>query len=433
MDLLYPAAPAAETFGNVLVSRLPSGLRVVSDPMPTVETVSVGLWIGVGTREEVDAQNGVAHLLEHMLFKGTERRSPLDIAAEIEAVGGHLNAYTGRESTAYFCKVLKEDLALALDVIADMTQHSTFDPQELRRERQVVIQEIGQAVDTPDDIVFDHWQQAAYPSQPLGLPVLGTPGTVEALSTDQVRGFRDAFYTVDNVVVAAAGNVDHPELCSLAEKFADLGGTETEPRRPVAAYRGGDYREGRHLEQLHLVMGFEGVGFADPAYYAQSVLSTLLGGGMSSRLFQEVREKRGLAYSIHSFNSHYSDTGLFGIYAGTGPGDAAELIPAVCDEILGVLSKLPEEEVERAKAQLRASLLMGLESTANRCEQVGTQMLVFGRPVPPAEVVSHLAEVDAASIQAAATRMLAAPPTLAALGPLAGLEEYDRIAERLVA
>lgn len=426
-----PAPPPST--GTVLsdarITRLPSGLTVVTDPMPTVETVSLGVWVGVGTREETPAENGAAHLLEHMVFKGTPRRSATAIAEEVEAVGGHLNAYTGRESTAYYAKVLKEDAALAIDVIADITQNALFDPDELVRERQVVQQEIGQAIDTPDDIAFDYWQQAAYPDHTLGLPVLGTAETVAGLDVDAVRGFHRRYYNAGDMVLAAAGNIDHDRLVDMAAHFDSLGDGKRTPRKPVA-YRGGSHREARALEQLHLLIGFDGVGYRDPDYYAISVLSTLLGGGMSSRLFQEIRERRGLVYSIHSFTSHYCDGGLFGIYAGTGPGDAADLIPALAGEVMGVLERLPEEEIERAKAQLKASLLMGLESTTNRCEQLGTQMLVFDRLVPPGEVVEKLAAVDRAAVQSCCRRMLSTPPTITALGPLDGVESDDAIAAR---
>ena len=300
------------------LSTLANGLRVATDRVDTVDTVSLGIWVDVGTRHEAADINGVAHFLEHMAFKGTERRSALAIAEEIEAVGGHLNAYTSRESTAYYAKVLKEDVPLALDILSDILQHSTFEPQELERERAVILQEIGQANDTPDDIIFDHFQECAYPDQAMGRPVLGRPEIIRQLGRDAVLAYLRDHYGAQRMVLAAAGNLDHDHVASLAEKLlGDLPAERSATTEP-ARYAGGDRREERDLEQLHLVLGFPGPVLGDPDFYAASVLSTAFGGGMSSRLFQEIREKRGLVYTIHSFVHGYRDGGLFGIYAGTG-------------------------------------------------------------------------------------------------------------------
>ncbi|WP_207478051.1 M16 family metallopeptidase [Arenibaculum pallidiluteum] len=409
---------------------LPNGLRVVTDPMAGVESVSLGVWVGVGTRDERPAVNGVAHLVEHMVFKGTRRRSAFDISEQIEAVGGHLNAYTTREHTAYYVKILKEDTALGLDIIADMLQHSVLDEGELARERAVVLQEIGQAEDTPDDIIFDHFQATAYPDQGLGRPVLGKPEIVEALPRDALVEYLTGHYSGQRLVLAAAGRIEHDRLVELAEAaFQALPEHRPAPRER-AVYRGGDYREERDLEQLHLVLGFAGVGFHEPEYYAHSVLSTLLGGGMSSRLFQEVREKRGLAYSVHSFTGSYEDGGLFGIYAGTGAKEVEELVPVVAEEICKVSEDVTEDEVRRARNQIKAGILMSLESSMSRCEQLGQQLLTFGRHLGPEEIVTRIDAVDAGMVRQAARRMRACTPTVAALGPLGKLESHDRIAAR---
>lgn len=413
------------------VTTLDSGLRIVTDPMASVESASLGVWVGVGTRNESPEVNGVAHLLEHMAFKGTKRRSALAIAEEIEAVGGHLNAYTSRENTAYYAKVLKEDVPLALDILADILQHSVLDPEELARERAVVLQEIGQAHDTPDDIIFDHFQATAFPDQPIGFPVLGSPDIVRSLSREAIAGYLGAHYGGPRMVLTAAGAVEHDRLVDLAGKAFSALPSVTESGLVPARYRGGDFREDRSLEQLHLIVGFEGVGYHDPDFYAESVLSTLLGGGMSSRLFQEIREKRGLVYTIHTFNSFYVDGGIFGVYAGTGPEDVRELIPVLCDEIVKVAEEASEAEVVRARAQLKASLLMGLESTMARAEQLGQQMLIYGRQITVDEVVAKLAAVDVEAVQRVARRLRRSPPTIAALGPVRALESYERIAERL--
>jgi len=416
---------------TVQVTRLASGLTVATDRLESVETVSLGAWVGVGTRFEPAEVNGIAHLLEHMVFKGTARRSARDIAEEIEAVGGHLNAYTGRENTAFYAKVLAEDAPLALDVIADILQNPAFDPDELARERAVVLQEIGQANDTPDDIIFDHFQEAAYPGQALGRPVLGRAEIVSTLARDSLEGYVAQHYGAEQMVVAAAGQIDHQAFVDLTnEAFGALGaqaGTEAEPAR----YAGGDYREARDLEQVHLLLGFDALGYHDPDYYALMVLSTLFGGGMSSRLFQEIREKRGLVYSIYSFVSAYRDGGLFGIYAGTGEAEVDELIPVVCDELGRLGRDIAEPEVERAKAQLKASILMSRESTGSRCEQLAQQILTFGRPLPMAEVLAKVGAVEAAGLGRLAERLVAAPLTFTALGPVGRVEIFDRLAARL--
>jgi len=416
---------------TIRVTTLPNGLRVATDTMPDVQSVSLGCWVGVGTRNEQASVNGVAHLVEHMLFKGTERRSAFRISEEIENVGGQLNAYTTREQTAYYAKVLHEDAGLALDLIADMLQHSTLDEEELARERTVVLQEIGQAADTPDDIIFDHFQATAYPGQALGRPVLGTEEIVGALSRSALVDYIDGHYGAPGIVLSAAGRLDHDQIVDMALKaFGGLSNRPV-PESENAAYTGGDFREARDLEQMHLVLGFDGVGVHDPDYYAHSVLSTLLGGGMSSRLFQEVREKRGLVYSIYTFAGAYRDGGLFGVYAGTGEDEVTELIPVVCDELIKVTEDVTEDEVARAAAQLRAGTLMALESTMSRCEQLGQQLLVYGRPVPIEEIVQKIGAVDRDAVIRVARRLRASRPTVAALGPISRLEEYDRIAARL--
>ncbi|MEM7444469.1 MAG: pitrilysin family protein [Pseudomonadota bacterium] len=416
---------------TVRVSTLANGLRIASDPMGSVESVSLGVWVGAGTRYEAREVNGVAHLLEHMVFKGTRRRDAKQIAEEIEAVGGHLNAYTSRETTAYYAKVLKGDAELALDMVSDLLQHATLDEEELQREREVVIQEIGQASDTPDDIVFDHFQTAAFPDQPIGRPVLGTTDIVGHLSRDDIAAYHQGHYGTDSMVVVAAGNIDHDWLVSKAEElFADLSACSQDPT-PPATYQGGEIRQERDLEQLHMLLGFPSVSYHDPEFYAVSVMSTLFGGGMASRLFQEIREKRGLVYSVYSFTSAYRDGGLFGIYAGTGGDEATELVPVLCDEVTKLAESVTEEEVARARTQLKASQLMGLESTAGRCEQVGNQMLIFGRSLSVEETVAKIDAVDAQAVAKAATRLFTGKPTLAALGQIGKLESYDRIAARL--
>ena len=417
----------------IRVTRLPSGLTVVTERMDRVETVSFGAYVSTGTRHETAAENGVSHFLEHMAFKGTERRSAAAIAEEIEAVGGHINAYTAREQTAYYVKVLKEDTALGADIIGDILTHSTFEPDELERERGVILQEIGQANDTPDDIIFDHFQEAAFPGQPMGRPTLGTEALIRAMPRATLTGYMRRHYSAGNVTVAAAGALDHDRMLDLVQThFSDL--PDAAARAPEAgAYAGGEFREERDLDQVHVVLGFPSVGYSSPDYYPTLLLSTLLGGGMSSRLFQEIRERRGLVYSVYSFAAPYQDGGLFGIYAGTGESEAGELVPVTLDELRKVQSGVTEAELGRARAQVKASLLMSLESTGSRCEQLARQMQVFGRVIPTAETVAKINAVTIADVEAAARRLFAGKPTLAALGPAGRVPSLQTIAERLAA
>ncbi|MGA8400196.1 MAG: pitrilysin family protein [Stellaceae bacterium] len=416
---------------NVGLATLSNGLRIVTDKIDTVATVSLGLWVDVGTRHEPAAINGVAHFLEHMAFKGTKRRTALAIAEEIEAVGGHLNAYTSRECTAYYAKVLKEDVGLALDILADILQHSTFEPNELERERTVILQEIGQAHDTPDDIIFDYFQERAYPDQAMGRPVLGSPEIIKGLSRQSVVSYLKDHYGASRMVLSAAGNLNHGQIVDMADRL--LGGmpaeraVSTEPAR----YVGGDLRQERDLEQLHLVLGFPGVPLCDPDYYAGAVLSTAFGGGMSSRLFQEVREKRGLVYAISSFAHSYRDGGLFGVYAGTGEDEAAELLPVLCDETRKLEDGFSEVELARAKAQIKAGLLMSLESTSARCEQMAQHMLIHGTPFDPDDLVRRIDAVDDAAIGRLVAGWRSAPPTLVALGPGGELDDFAQLEARL--
>ncbi|MEZ5833229.1 MAG: pitrilysin family protein [Dongiaceae bacterium] len=416
---------------NVRVTTLPNGFRVATDRMDSVETTSLGVWTGVGTRNEPKEHNGVAHLLEHMAFKGTKRRSARDIVVEIEDVGGFLNAYTGREQTAYFAKVLAEDTPLVVDILADILQNSIFDAEELTRERAVVLQEIGQAEDTPDDIVFDHFQEVAFPDQAMGRPVLGRAEIVCDLPRDVVAGYMASRYRAGQMVLAASGRVDHDALVALAEKLFSGLPSGAIPPSERAQYKGGDGRFARELEQVHLVLGFPGVTFTDPDYYVAAVLSQLLGGGMSSRLFQEIREKRGLVYSIHSFASSYADGGIFGIYAGTGEKEVAELMPVVCDELAKLPQDMTEPEVKRAAAQLRAATLMSREKPSARCEQLASQLLIYGRPIPPAEAVARIDAVTVDDLARLARRLTQSPPTLTALGPIGQVMEYEALKRRL--
>jgi len=416
---------------SVEVSRLPSGLVVITDVMPHLETASLGVWVTCGSRYEAADEHGISHFLEHMAFKGTRRRTARQIAEEIEAVGGDLNAGTGVEMTAYYARVLKADIALALDVLSDILSEPSFDPDEIAREKNVIVQEIGAVEDTPDDLVFEHLQATAFAGQPVGRSILGTRATVRTFDAKRLRAYLGRNYRAPGMVVAAAGSVNHDEVVAeAARRFGSFSGPGINPPAP-ARFCGGTFVEKQDLEQVHIAMALEGVAQRDPSIYSLQVFTNVVGGGMSSRLFQEVRELRGLCYSIYTFHAPYADTGMFGLYAGTDAIDAPELMRVVVDEIMAATGSINEAEIARAKAQIKAGLLMALESSGARAEQIARQMIVHGRPMPIEEIVARVDAVTVESARAAGRALVArARPAVAALGP-AGLESAAAIAESL--
>lgn len=403
---------------SVEVTRLANGLTVATDRIDGVESAALGVWVGTGARSETAATNGVAHLLEHMAFKGTNTRSAAQIAGEIEDVGGHLNAYTSREVTAYYARVLKEDAPTAIDILADILLRSTFDATELDRERDVILQEIGQASDTPEDVAHDAFQLAAFPDQPVGRPILGAPEIIRTIPREAIVDYMSARYRPNAMVVSAAGAIDHGRFVEMAERlFGDMTTGEAPAIEP-AAYKGGEQRILKKSEQAHLFFGLPGPAFGADEYYAGHVFSTLFGGGMSSRLFQEVREKRGLCYSIYAFMSALTDAGMIGVYTGTDGAQAGQALELTIRELKDVAGAAGQAEVDRAKAQLRASMLMSRESTSMRAEQLAQQLLIHGRPMAPEEVRARVDDVDAAAVSAVAERALAGPATLSLVGPV---------------
>jgi predicted Zn-dependent peptidase len=418
---------------SVEVTRLPSGLTIVTDAMPHLQTASLGVWVGSGSRDEEPNEHGISHLLEHMAFKGTKRRTARQIAEEIEAVGGDINAATSFETTAYYASVLKSDMPLALDVLSDILSNPTFDPAELKREQNVIVQEIGASEDNPDDLVFDYLQSSAFPDQPIGRPILGTPETVCAFKDQNLRAYLARNYRAPDMVVAATGAIDHLAVVAEAERrFGHFNG----PAAPVpqaANFSGGTKLEAReHLEQVHIALALEGLAQRDPNYFNLQVFAIVLGGGMSSRLFQEVREKRGLCYTISAFHAPYADTGMFGIYAGTDAGDVKELMRVVVDETAAATGSITEAEVARAKAQIKVGLLMALESSGARARQLASQILIYGRPLPIEELIARIESVTVESTRAAGAALIArARPAMAALGPGKGLEGAETIVESL--
>jgi predicted Zn-dependent peptidase len=411
---------------------LKSGINVVTDTMPHLETASLGVWVASGSRDERLNEHGISHLLEHMAFKGTRRRSARQIAEEIEAVGGDLNAATSAETTAYYARVLRADVPLALDVLADILSDPTFDREELVREQSVIVQEIGAVADTPDDLIFEHLNAIAFPDQPLGRSILGTAKTVRSFHDGTLRDYLGRHYRAPDIVVAAAGAVDHAAVVAdVEQRFASFTGPASPIAEP-AKFGGGSHVEKRELEQVHIAMALPGVAVTDPTLYSLQAFTNILGGGMSSRLFQEARERRGLCYSIYSFHIPYSDTGMFGLYAGTDAADTSELMRVIVGEIAGTADTLSEPEIARSKAQMKAGLLMALESSGARIEQLARQMITRGRPMPLAELVEKVEAVTVETARAAGRALIArGKMATAVLGLGSGLESAAAIAESL--
>ena len=418
---------------SVEVTRLSSGLRVVTDAMPHLQTASLGVWVGAGSRDEHPDEHGISHLLEHMAFKGTTRRTARQIAEEIEAVGGDLNAATGVETTAYYARMLKADVPLALDVLSDILSDPSFDPEELQREQNVIVQEIGASEDTPDDVVFDKLQETAFPGQPVGRSILGRRESVRSFDRKRLAHYLKRNYRAPDMLVVAAGAVDHKAVVHEVEaRFASFTGPAA-PLPEPARFVGGSHIETRNLEQVHVALAMQGLPQRDPELFSLQVFTSVLGGGMSSRLFQEVREIRGLCYSIYAFHAPYADVGMFGLYSGTDATDVPELMRVVVDQIGNAAETLNEAEVNRATVQMKASLLMALESSGARAEQLARQMFAWERPVPLEELVARIESVTVERARAAGRALIArGRPAIAAVGPGPGLESAATIAESLV-
>ncbi|MCV0395688.1 MAG: insulinase family protein [Rhizobiaceae bacterium] len=417
---------------GVLVSRLSNGMTVATERLPGIETVALGVWIKSGSRNETDDEHGIAHLLEHMAFKGTGTRSAYDIASQIEDVGGEINAATSVETTAFYARVLKDDIPLAMDLLSDILTDSIFDPEELRREQHVILQEIGAAHDTPDDIVFDKFTETAFRHQTLGRSILGTPDTVESFTSDQLRAFMDRQYAAERMVIVAAGSVDHDSFVKLAERH--FGGFRARSESPIpryASYVGGDYREFRELMDAQVILGFEGRAYHVRDFYASQLLSMILGGGMSSRLFQEVRERRGLCYSVYAFHWGFSDTGVFGIHAATGKEDMPQLIPVIIEELRKAGQRIDRAEVDRARAQYRAALAMSAESAGSRASQIARQIMLYGAPVTREELMDRLSNITVERLTDLSARLFATQPTVAAIGPIGTLSPFETIRDSL--
>ncbi|WP_329568249.1 M16 family metallopeptidase [Kitasatospora sp. NBC_01266] len=413
--------------GTVRRTVLPGGLRVVTETLPTVRSATFGIWVGVGSRDETPVLNGATHYLEHLLFKGTERRSALEISAALDAVGGEMNAFTAKENTCYYARVLDTDLPLAIDVVCDMLTGSLIRPEDVEAERGVILEEMAMAEDDPGDVVHDLFAKAIYGDAPLGRPILGTQETVKGLTRDQIAGFFRRRYKPEHLVIAAAGNLDHKAVVRQVEQaFAGLlaksEAVPAEARRGLRAVRTAGRLEvlNRPTEQAHLVLGVPGLPRHDERRWALGVLNAALGGGMSSRLFQEVREKRGLAYSVYSYSSSYADSGLFGIYAGCQPKRVEEVLRICREELEKVIAEgITEEELSRAIGQISGSTVLGMEDTGSLMNRIGKAELAYGHHLSVDDMLAKIASVTLEDVQAVARDVLGAHrPSLALIGPI---------------
>ena len=412
------------------ITELDNGLKIVTQNMPGLETVSMGIWNAVGGRDEIETNNGVAHLLEHMAFKGTTTKNALQIAETIENVGGDINAYTSKEITAYYVKLLADDLHYGVDILTDILQNSTFAEDELNRERGVIIQEIGMYLDTPDDMIFDYWQEKAYPNQPMGRSILGKTDIIKNISREEVKNFMMNHYNPKKMIISAAGKINHDKFVDSIKKLCTNLPSGLKNSRIKADYMSGEYREDKKLEQIHLLLGFEGIDYNHDDFYSLLVYSSLLGGGMSSRLFQEIREKRGLVYDIHSFSGSYTDTGIFGVGCGTGETQIKELIPILCDELNKSLENIIEKEVNRGKAQLKVNQMMRRERANSRCTSAAYQLLIHNRVIEPSEIIKKIDEVSVDTVKRVAKKIISGPIAISSIGPIKNLENIEQIQNR---
>jgi predicted Zn-dependent peptidase len=405
------------------ITTLANGLRVAADEMKDVETVSVGVFVNTGSRNESPEINGISHFLEHMAFKGTKKRTARQIAEEFEGIGGRINAYTSKEKTVYYAKVLKQHAEFAVEFLADILQNSSFDKVELEKERGVILQEIAMTNDTPDDIVFDYFQETAYPEQALGRSILGPVKNIKKFGREHFVNYIASQYNYQNMAVVAAGNIKESDLVKWSKKYFNQLGDNKIKKVEAAKYLGGDFRKEKKLEQINLVMGFSGLSYLHKDYYASQILAMILGGGMSSRLFQEVRENRGLAYSIYAFNYAHNDSGLFGIYAGTTPEKTNELISATQQEIKKICEKISDQELKRVHTQFEAGLLMAKESTSTRMQKLGSDIFSFNRLITDKEVLQKISQVKKSDVVKVAGKIFGnSKPTFAAIGKVKGVK-----------
>ena len=376
----------------ISVHSLPNGLRVVLETIPFVRSVSFGIWVKNGSRNECEATNGLSHYIEHMMFKGTRKRTARQIADTMDAIGGQLNAFTSRECTCFFSRTLDTQFDTALDCLQDMFFNSNFDEQDIEKERGVILEELSMFMDSPEELAVEHLHKSVFPAHPLGLFTVGTEETIGSFRRDDIMRFFESNYTADRLVISIAGNID--EAVTL-EKITAVFGKAEKPRakaeaRPAVYVPGLSLKE-KDIEQVHLCLGLPGLPSGADETYALACVSTVLGGGMSSRLFQKIREERGLVYSVYSFNQSYEDTGVFQVYAALGPDNLHEVLELVSGEIKGMfLNKIGREELGRVKEQLKSNFLLSLESSSSRMSSIGRSLLLLDRIVTPDELVRKI-------------------------------------------
>ena len=401
---------------NNQIKTFSNGLRVASDEMNEVETVSIGIFVNVGSRNETIKNNGISHFLEHMAFKGTKKRSAKQIAEEFEGIGGYINAYTSREKTVYYAKVLKEDAEFALEFLSDIIQNSVFDSEEIKKESGVILQELAMTIDTPDDIIYDYFQETAFPNQALGRSIIGLEQNIKNFKKNNFVNYINQNYTANNMAIISAGNLKHQDLIKWSKKYFNKIAPSKTNDDMTSIYKGGDFHHAKKLEQIHYIVGFQGISYTDPNYYKAQILSMILGGGMSSRLFQEIREKKGLAYSIYSFNYCFKDSGLFGIYGGTSPDKINKMIDSIANEINQLTKKILPQEIERVKTQFKASLKMTKESTSSRMQKLGNDIINHNRSVSDKEIIEKFSDLTTKDIVNFAQQIFSSKPTTTSIG-----------------
>ena len=374
---------------------LPNGVRIITEEIAHVRSAALGIWVGAGSRDERKGYEGISHFIEHMFFKGTERRSARALAESLEAVGGQLNAFTTKEYTCYYAKILDVDLDLAIDVLSDMFFHSLYDEKEIEKEKNVIIEEIKMYEDSPDELIHDVFSEHVWNDHPLGKPILGTEESIGSLSRDKIMQFLTEHYAPDNLVISVAGKIKHDDVVAkLSPQFGTFnrGGRRVLEETPIGQTI--EHYQKKDTEQMHIILGVPGLGQDDKDIYAMHIFNNILGGGLSSRLFQEIREQRGLAYSVYSYHSTYVDTGLFAIYAGTSPKNTQQVIACILEELMEFKQKgISAEELERTKAQIKGGLYLGLEAVSSRMSRLGKTELTYNRVLSPEEVVEKLDKV----------------------------------------
>ena len=389
-------------------STLNNGIRVISERIPYASSVSIGIWVANGSRHERRESNGVAHFIEHLLFKGTERRSSLDIAREIDSVGGVLNAFTSREYVCYYAKVLDKFLPRAVDLLTDLFLFSKFDPEEIEKERRVVLQEISMMEDTPDDLIHDLFHQHFWEGHPLGMSILGDVESVSGLTRDSIMAFKDQMYRGDDIIISAAGNLKHEELILLLEEhLSSIPGGNGRTASALPVYQRRIELVEKDLEQVHVCLGLKGVQQNHPKRYDAFIMNAILGGSMSSRLFQEVREKSGLAYSVYSYIASHADAGSLVVYAGASPDNSGQLLEIMLKELRKFKDEpVPEVQLDSAREQLKGNLLLSLESSDNRMSRLAKNEIYFGGPLPLSDIMEGFERVSSESIQLLASELL---------------------------